>query len=245
MPSGRKTKPNPDKSAKKRTWKQTAFLFLCAIVGTGFLLTVIPVLAFRAVNPPTTPLMWIRWQEKDFPKTHSLILKSWKPIEEISPNLVKAVIAGEDQNFFAHNGVDWEAAEAAFKHNLNSRRKIGASTISMQTARNVFLWQDRTWFRKTLEVYFTWLIELVWTKHRILEVYLNVIEWGDGIFGCEQAARAYFHRPAKTLSPLEAAKMASILPSPRKWSIDTPGQAAMNHLNAIMKWMSFIQIPAK
>ena len=180
-------------------------------------LTITPVLLYKFVNPPTTPLMWIRWVESGTPKNLPLHLNAWVPIEQVSPNITKAVLAAEDQKFFDHNGFDWLAIEYAIQTNLTTDRKVGASTISMQTARNVFLWQTRTWFRKLLESYFTVLIEFFWSKQRILEVYLNVIEWGDGIFGCEQAAQKYFKHSSKTLSPVESAWMAAVLPSPRQW----------------------------
>jgi monofunctional biosynthetic peptidoglycan transglycosylase len=182
-------------------------------------LTIAPVLIYKFVNPPTTPLMWIRWVENGTPKNFPLHLNAWVPIKQVSPNITKAVLAAEDQNFFAHNGFDWMAIEYAIQTNLTTDRKVGASTISMQTARNVFLWQTRTWFRKLLESYFTVLIEFFWSKQRILEVYLNVIEWGDGIFGCEKAAQKYFKHSSKTLTPIESAWMAAVLPSPRHWAL--------------------------
>jgi monofunctional glycosyltransferase len=182
-------------------------------------LTIAPVLLYKFVNPPTTPLMWIRWVESGNPTNLPLHLNAWVPIEQVSPNITKAVLAAEDQNFFTHNGFDWLAIEHAIQTNLTTERKVGASTISMQTARNVFLWQTRTWFRKLLEAYFTALIEFFWSKERILEVYLNVIEWGDGIFGCEKAAQKYFKHSSKTLSQVESAWMAAVLPSPVHWAI--------------------------
>ena len=131
---------------------------------------------------------------------------------------MRAVISAEDQKFFMHNGFDWEAAVNALEVNLTTKRKIGASTISMQTARNVFLWQKRNWLRKGLEAYFTFLIEAFWSKQRILEVYLNVIEWGDGVFGCESASREYFNHSSRWITKRDAAWMAAILPNPRVWS---------------------------
>ena len=178
--------------------------------------TFIPVLVFKYVNPPSTPLMWIRWVQSDSKSQRSIA--SWRSLESISPNLLKAVIAAEDQNFFSHQGFDWKAIEYAIQENLIRDRKIGASTISMQTARNVFLWQERTWLRKILEGYFTTLIEFFWNKRRILEVYLNIIEWGEGIFGCEKASQLYFKHSSLLLTPVESAWLAAILPNPRKWS---------------------------
>lgn len=162
--------------------------------------------------------MWIRWMESDSGKHYPLFTKDWRSLNEISPRLVRAVISSEDQKFFAHNGFDWEAAVNALEVNLTTKRKIGASTISMQTARNVFLWQERNWLRKGLEAYFTFLIEAFWSKERILEVYLNVIEWGDGVFGCENASQKYFHHSARWVTRKDAAWMAAILPNPRDWT---------------------------
>jgi len=184
--------------------------------------TVIPVLLYRIIDPPTTPLLWIRWVESDYNKARPTSLKYWIPLDQISPNLVRAVIAGEDQKFFHHSGFDWQAVKAAIKTNLVTDKTVGASTISMQTARNVFLWQNRSWLRKFLEVWFTFLIESFWTKERILEIYLNIIEWGDGVFGCEYASILYYKHSSTTLSPVEAALMASVLPSPRIWSVINP-----------------------
>jgi monofunctional glycosyltransferase len=192
-------------------------LLLCFIA-----LTIIPVLLYKFVNPPTTPLMWIRWMESGMPQNRSL--NAWVPIEKVSPNILRAVVGAEDQKFFTHSGFDWLAIEHAIQANILTDRKLGASTISMQTARNVFLWQSRTWLRKLLESYFTVLIEFFWSKQRILEVYVNVIEWGDGIFGCEQAAQTYFKHSSRMLSPVESAWMAAVLPNPRNWTIrPTPG----------------------
>ena len=178
--------------------------------------TFIPVLVFKYVNPPSTPLMWIRWVQSDGIGQTSTA--SWRSINSISPTLLKAVIAAEDQKFFFHQGFDWKAIEYAIQANITRDRKIGASTISMQTARNVFLWQERTWLRKILEGYFTTLIELCWDKRRILEVYLNVIEWREDIFGCEKASQLYFKHSSLLLTPVESAWLAAILPNPIKWS---------------------------
>ncbi len=236
----------PPKKRRKRSRKKAPIkirigrlvfdIFLCFLA-----LTLIPVLVFRYVNPPSTPLMWIRTFQSD---TESHVhLDSWQTLDNISPHLLKAVIAAEDQKFFAHQGFDWKAIEYAIQVNLTTDRKIGASTISMQTARNVFLWQKRTWLRKILEGYFTTLIELLWGKKRILEVYLNVIEWGEGVFGCVKASQIYFKRSPSFLSPVESAWMAAILPNPRKWS----QQPAPDHVRVrqakILDSMTTVRIP--
>lgn len=141
--------------------------------------------------------------------------KKWKPIQKISHNMVLAVMASEDNNFMDHSGFDWDAIDRAVEHNKRSTRKIGASTITQQTAKNVFLLPSRTWLRKGLEAYFTVLIEVLWSKERVMEVYLNVIETGSGIYGVEAAAKKYFGTSAARLTRKEAALIAAILPNPR------------------------------
>jgi monofunctional biosynthetic peptidoglycan transglycosylase len=172
---------------------------------------------YRDVPPPVTPLMLIRRVE-GYP-----ITKSWRPIEAISPHLVHAVMAGEDAKFCEHRGFDGAAIRDAWRrYRRGIGRLRGASTISMQTAKNVFLWPGRDWIRKAFEAYFTALIELAWSKPRIIEIYLNVIEWGPGIYGAEAAAQYHFHKPAKALTAEEAARLAAILPDPLKWSANHP-----------------------
>ena len=215
----------------KWKWERASLLgrlFIAAVFLNLFflILTILPVLVYKVINPPTTPLMWIRWADSGYEKHNPRIIKNWRSLNQISRPFLKAVIASEDQKFFMHSGFDWDAVSNAIQVNLNTRRKIGASTISMQTARNVFLWQERNWLRKSLEVYFTVLIEMIWSKQRILEVYMNVIEWGDGVFGCEAAAQKYFHHSARRVQPAEGAWMAAILPNPRVW----PKRAYRNHV---------------
>jgi len=202
------------------------------------IVTVMPVLVYRFVDPPTTPLLWIRWVESGYDKAYPTFLKHWIPLNQISPNLVRAVIVAEDQKFYNHSGFDWYAVEAAIRINLGTDKTVGASTISMQTARNVFLWQDRNWLRKSLEVWFTFLIENLWTKKRILEVYLNVIEWGNGMFGCEHASRKYYKHSSATLSPVESALMASVLPNPRTWSVLKPQPHVSDRQSKILSLMN-------
>ncbi len=215
-----------------RLFKVTVLLSLVFL-----LLTALPVLVYKVINPPTTPLMWIRWADSSFEKRYPRTVKKWRKLNQISRPFLQAVIASEDQKFFIHNGFDWDAVNNAIQVNLNTRRKIGASTISMQTARNVFLWQKRNWLRKSLEIYFTVLIEQIWGKQRILEVYMNVIEWGDGVFGCEAAAQKYFNHSAGRVQPAEGAWMAAILPNPRAWPKpayrDPVGQRQLRILNTM------------
>jgi monofunctional biosynthetic peptidoglycan transglycosylase len=174
--------------------------------------------------------------------------KNWVPIDKISIQLQRAVISSEDQNFVEHHGFDFDAIGKAYDYNKNkkgSKPAIGASTISQQTAKNVFLWQGRTYIRKALEAYFTVLIELIWSKERILEVYLNVIEMGDGIYGAEAASQLYFHVPAKKLSRQQAAAIAAILPNPRKWNAAKPNGKLKYKINKIVSRMPKAKLPKK
>jgi monofunctional biosynthetic peptidoglycan transglycosylase len=193
-----------------------------------FLLGVLAVLAigpplwvviYRITPPPITILMverMIQGRGLD---------KSWRPLSQISPSLAQAVIGAEDARFCEHHGFDLHAMEAAAAHNARHPGKIrGGSTISQQTAKNVFLWPGRSYVRKGAEAYFTVLIEALWGKRRILETYLNVVEWGPGIYGAEAAAQAYFGHDADQLTPEESARLAAILPDPLKWKAVHPGR---------------------
>lgn len=210
--------------AKKRGWGRRILLGLAWALGSILALNIILVLVFRFAPVPVSGLMLQRRMEswssdKPYASRHQ-----WVPLEEISPSLGLAVIAAEDQNFADHFGFDWQAIEKAIQHNETSRRKRGASTVSQQTAKNLFLWSSRSWVRKGFEAWFTLLIETGWSKRRILEVYLNIVEFGDGVYGAEAAARAYFGKPAKRLSPSEAALLAAVLPNPRKFHANAPSE---------------------
>lgn len=195
---------------------------------------------YRFVPIPFTPLMLIRYTENLVDGKPARITKNWKPIEQLPDNMVLAVVAAEDNNFMNHSGFDLEAIKKARKHNLTHKRKRGASTISQQTAKNVFLWPGRTWVRKGLEVYFTVLIEVFWSKERIMEVYLNVIETGDGIYGTDAAARTYFNKPASKLSRAEAALITAALPNPRKRNPGKPSAYLNARKNLILRNMNNI-----
>ena len=203
----------------KRILKFLLKLFLWCIA-----LSIAIVILFRFVPVPVTPHMLARCVIQKTEGKEMLLDKHWKPLDEISPSLVLAVMAAEDQKFDEHFGFDIEAIEKAQKENERRHGKHihGASTISQQTAKNVFLWSSRSYVRKAFEVYFTFLIEIFWSKKRIMEVYLNVAEWGDGVYGAEAAAQKYFLKPAKKLSASESALLAAVLPNPRKWSPAKP-----------------------
>lgn len=149
--------------------------------------------------------------------------KQWVPLEEISPHLVRAVIAAEDSRFCQHIGIDFTAIQTALEDNQAGGRRRGGSTLTQQTAKNVFLWNGGGYARKAVEAWFALYIDAIWPKHRILEVYLNIAEWGDGIFGAEAAAQARFGKSAADLTSYEAALLAAVLPSPNKWRVDPPG----------------------
>jgi monofunctional glycosyltransferase len=180
------------------------------------------VLLYRFVDPPCTPLMLARRYFPEQGKEIRQLRHESVGLEDVERSMVFAALAGEDQNFLKHNGFDLPAIEMALKHNQTHRRKRGASTISQQTAKNVFLWEGRSWLRKGLEVPLTLAIELLWGKRRILEVYLNVAEFGPGVFGIEAAARYWFHVPAGRLSRRQSALLAASLPAPLRYTPNRP-----------------------
>lgn len=218
----KKPSPKKPKSAKSGGLFKRILRFVGKTILGLFLFSILMVIVYRFVPVPVTILQLSRCVEQ-FSEDKPLVLyKDWEPLENISNKLQLAVVCAEDQKFLNHYGFDVEAIEKAIEHNSKGKKVRGASTISQQTAKNVFLWEGRTWVRKGLEVYFTALIELFWSKERIMEVYLNVIEMGDGIYGAEMASQVYFKKSASKLSSAEAALLASILPSPRKYSAVNP-----------------------
>lgn len=180
------------------------------------------VLMLRWVPPPFTALMIERKIESWGTGEAIDLERDWRPWAELPGNLKMSVIAAEDQKFAEHWGFDFAAIRAAIEHNEEGGSLRGASTLSQQVAKNLFLWSDRSWLRKGLEVWFTALIEFFWPKQRILEVYLNSVEWGDGIFGAEAAARHHFDKGAPDLSDRQASLLAAVLPNPREWSASRP-----------------------
>lgn len=211
---------------------------LKSVIRNGLILLVIilcitsaQVLLFKYVNPPCTPLMLYRLAHREG------MHYRWKPLSWISPFLQRAVLASEDQRFPDHNGFDFKQINEALQDYAENKPLRGASTISMQVARNLFLWQGRSWTRKALEAYYTVLIELIWSKPRILEMYLNLAEWGKGIFGAEAAALHYFRCSASALNREQAALLAAVLPNPRKWSPVRPSSFIQRRRNFILKHM--------
>ena len=205
------------------------FKFILKLISGLILFSIFMVLLYKWLPVPFTPLMAIRY----FENPEEEIRHSWVPRQDISRHLQLSVIASEDQNFVKHNGFDFEAIEKAIEDNQKGKRVRGASTISQQTAKNVFLWPGRNWFRKGLEVYFTFLIETFWSKERILEVYLNSIEMGKGIYGAEAATQHWFNKSAANLSIYEAAAIAAVLPNPREYRANP----ASNYINQRKNWI--------
>ena len=197
-------------------------------------------LILRFVPIPVTPLMIIRYFEMEDGK----IDKDWKSLDDIGKNMPLAVVTAEDQKFAEHFGFDMEAIEKAVKYNEKHKGKKvkGASTISQQTAKNVFLWPGRSWIRKGLEVYFTFVIEICWSKERIIEVYLNVIEMGPGVYGAEAAAQYYFNKSSSDLTKKEAATIAAILPNPIRWSASRPTPYIIKKRNWIVRHMKYMDL---
>ena len=193
------------------------------IVAVVFLLSVLLVTAYTLFPVPFTPLMVIRAGESVLQGKSPIWNRDWVSLDEVSEKMQLAVIAAEDARFFDHSGFDFEAIEKALTFNQKSTRRMrGGSTITQQVAKNVFLWPARSWFRKGAEAYLTVLIELLWSKRRIMEVYLNVVEFGDGVYGVEAASQKYFHKPASKLNGSEAALLASVLPNPRRFLVTKP-----------------------
>ncbi|MBK0380615.1 monofunctional biosynthetic peptidoglycan transglycosylase [Mucilaginibacter segetis] len=195
------------------------------------------VILYRFVNPPFTWLMIQRGFERKADGKTWKIDKTWVDFDDIADPMKRAAVAAEDQTFLENHGFDFNAIEKAIKKNQKSKKLIGGSTISQQTAKNVFLWPGRNIIRKGFEAYFTMLIEVFWSKKRIMEVYLNEIEMGDGIYGIEAASQAYFHKPASQLTSRQAAAIAVIFPNPRKWSATKPTRYLRRRQSLILKNM--------
>lgn len=210
-------------------WKAAMWFFIVSIAS---------VILFRWVPIPVTPLMLMRCVEQKWDGKPMKLSKDWVSLDEISPHLQLAVVCSEDQNFIKHHGFDFDAIDRAVDFNETHKRKHGASTISQQTAKNVFLWPGRSWIRKGFEVYFTFLIETFWSKERIMEVYLNVIETGNGVYGAQASAEEFFKRDAKDISRSQAALIAAVLPNPRVYSAKNPNAYIQGRQAWVMNQMS-------
>ncbi|MEL0455378.1 monofunctional biosynthetic peptidoglycan transglycosylase [Flavobacteriaceae bacterium SZ-1-7] len=215
------------------------FRFFWKILRWFLVISIGLVILFKWVPVPITPLMVIRAVQQKMDGEKVVLKQDWKSMDNISMNLQLAVICSEDQNFLTHNGFDFKAIEKAIEHNQKGKRIRGASTISQQTAKNVFLWPHRSWLRKGLEAYFTFLIELIWSKQRILEVYLNSVEMGDGVYGAEAASQYWFKKSTSKLSKQEAAAIAAILPNPLRYKANPASNYIQGRKNWIVRQMGF------
>jgi monofunctional biosynthetic peptidoglycan transglycosylase len=238
-----------EKNQPKEQPKPSRFRkFLRIVLYTFAALTafaVLQVLAYKFIPPPVTPLMVLRVIEGAFEGKAVGINYDWEAHEDISPHFFRAVVAAEDGRFMRHSGFDWKAIENARKRNerSNGKKKFGASTITMQTSKNVFLWHGRNYVRKGLEAIFTVAIEFVWGKKRIIEMYANVIEFGEGIYGVRAASLHFFNKEPKRLTRQEAALLAAVLPNPRRWSPAAPTAYIKKRQQWIMTRMNGVAIP--
>lgn len=212
------------------------------IVVAFFASTILAVVALKVMPVWVTPLMLIRAAESIGKGEMPVMHHTWVPMEDMTPNMPKAVMASEDQRFLMHHGFDFDAIQKAVERNMKAgKKKYGASTISQQTAKNVFLWPGRSWLRKGLEMYFTTLIEFIWGKERIMEVYLNSIEMGNGIYGVEAVAEHNFGKTAATLTKQDCALIAATLPNPRKFSSKDPSKYMLKRQRQIVREMKTIK----
>ena len=214
-----------------RLWKWIKRIFIIL-----FIAQLVYIILLKWIDPPITITQFASWISG-----HGL-KRDYVSSSSISYNAKLAVISSEDQLFPDHSGFDWKNIKKAMKYNKKKPGRIrGARTISQQVAKNVFLWQGKSWIRKGLETYFTFMIELIWGKKRILEVYLNVIEMGNGIFGIEMASRKYFNKPAKNLARQEAAMIAACLPSPKRYKVKPASSYVLSKSRWVMRQMGFIE----
>ena len=226
----------------KAFWKKIK-RFLLWIVVAFFASTILSVIVLRWVPVFFTPLMFIRVAQQVSDGKEMTLHHHWVPLEEISPSLPLAVMGSEDARFLEHHGFDYKAIEHAAIRNMKhpEKRKLGASTISQQTAKNVFLWPGRSWTRKGFEVYFTALIELFWSKQRIMEVYLNSIEMGNGIYGASAVAEWHFHKEASQLTKAECALIAATLPNPLRFNSAKPSGYVLKRQQRILHEMRYVK----
>jgi len=221
-------------NARCSRWRR--WLLWLALVCAG--VPVVQVAALRFVDPPRSMFMLLREVEaRQAGESGFMLHYQWRNLDQIAPSLALAVIASEDQQFLHHHGFDLDAIDAARRYNARGGRVRGASTISQQVAKNLFLWSGRSWLRKGLEVWYTLWIEVLWPKWRILEVYLNVAEFGDGVYGAEAAAQVMFARDAMHLTRVHSARLAAVLPNPRRYSASAPNPYVQRRTQWILRQM--------
>ena len=224
-----------------RGWGRRLRRWLVVLAMLFVAITTLQVLALRFIDPPFSAFMAARQFEAATERDWGFrVAYDWRDLDEMAPHLPVALVAAEDQNFASHHGFDFKAIAKARKHNARGRKTRGASTISQQLAKNLFLWSGRSWVRKGVEAWYTLLIETLWPKRRILEVYATVAEFGDGIYGAQAAARSFFRKDAARLSPAEAARLAAVLPSPRRYSAGRPGPYVQRRARSIQRQMRYI-----
>ena len=223
---------------KKAAPRRRVLKWVAGIFFVFFALTVLEVSSLRVFTPPFTVNMAWDWLFQRDSEKQGGLLNYWLPLARISPHLRKAVLAGEDQRFLDHHGFDFLEMDQAVRDLVLRKGLRGASTITMQTARTVFLWPSRSLLRKLAEAYYTLLMEIFWDKERILEVYLNTVDWGKGIRGAEAASRRYFRVSAGRLSPSQAAFLAAILPNPHDWSPTRPNAQVLQRQQRILRDMA-------
>lgn len=225
---------NRRERSRPRRWLRWVLMALLACLG----LSMLQVLVLRVVDPPFSAFMAQRqlsaWAKADW---DTGVAYEWRDLDAIAPSLPLAVVAAEDQNFPTHNGFDFKAIEKARASNARGHKVRGASTISQQVAKNLFLWSGRSWVRKGIEAWYTVLLEAFWPKHRILEMYVNIAEFGDGVYGAQAAARRFFHVNASQLTPAQSARLAAVLPSPRRYDARRPGPYVQRRSNGIQRQM--------
>lgn len=234
-------KRSTPRTSKKSPGKRILYLFFKLFLWF-FGISLFFVILYKFVPVPFTPLMAIRAIEHNSENKEMVCSHDWVALEYISPNLQKAVISSEDGLFLEHNGFDFKSMQKAFESNQKGKKLKGGSTISQQTAKNVFLWQGRSYLRKGLEAYFTVLIELIWGKERIMEVYLNSIEMGDGVYGAQSAAKHWYKKEAKNLTKYEAAGIAAILPNPRRFKATNSSSYINKRKAKISKYIGYVKL---
>lgn len=221
---------------KAKSFLKNIFFYFFYSIIIFVVLSIIAVFLFRWIDPPTTAFIQSKSTPGVFASTNDYSFE-WKSIEKVSPYFPLAVIASEDQIFFEHHGFDFEQIQKALNEIERGRRFRGASTISQQTAKNLFLWEDQSWVRKGFEAYFTILIELLWSKKRILEVYINICELGKNIYGIEAASKTFYNKSSERINPVEAALMASVLPKPLLRNPSRPSHYMLNRRESILRHM--------
>ena len=231
----------PRRPSRPRRWLR----WLLALPFLFALASLLQVAVLRFIDPPFSAFMLARqfeaWGQGE---AGFRVAYDWRDLDRISANLPVAMVAAEDQNFAIHSGFDFKAIEKARVNNAKGRKLRGASTVSQQVAKNLFLWQGGGWVRKGIEAWYTLLIELIWPKTRILEMYANIAEFGDGIYGAQAAARSYWRKDASRLSLAESARLAAVLPSPRRYSVARPGPYVQRRANWIQRQVRQIGGPA-